>query len=206
MLRKAILDFDLRPGQRLIERELIEQIGVSRTTIREVLRELTSEGLVTMVPQKGAIVAKPSPDEAADLYEARVALETLVVQRFVERATEAHVAELTTRVEDFAAVVEQGGDIHAMLAAKDRFYDILTDGAGSQVLQQILSGLQARVRVLRATSLSAPGRPQQAVAEIRELGAAIANRDATTAARICAGHVRSAATTGLVTLEERSAH
>ena len=60
VLRQAILDFRLKPGQRLIERELIEQTGVSRTTIREVLRQLAAEGLVTTIPQKGAIVVVPS--------------------------------------------------------------------------------------------------------------------------------------------------
>lgn len=79
-LRAAILEFGLTPGQRLVERELIEQLGVSRTTVREALRELTSEGLVTVVPQCGAIVSSPSPSEAEELYEARVALESLVVR------------------------------------------------------------------------------------------------------------------------------
>src|ERR1700730_10311746 len=74
-LRQAIVEQRLPPGQRLIERELVEQIGVSRTTIREVLRQLTAEGLVTTIPQKGAVVAAPSPEEAADLYEVRAALE-----------------------------------------------------------------------------------------------------------------------------------
>src|SRR6188768_4396301 len=81
-LRAAILDFRLAPGQRLVERELIEQLGVSRTTVREALRELTSEGLVTVVPQKGAVVATPTLEDAIDLYDVRAALESLVVQRF----------------------------------------------------------------------------------------------------------------------------
>src|SRR5919197_2931132 len=94
VLRQAILDFRFKPGQRLIERELVEQIGVSRTTIREVLRELAAEGLVTTVPQKGAIVAVPSAQEAAELYEVRAALEALAARRFVEQATPQRVAEL----------------------------------------------------------------------------------------------------------------
>jgi len=65
ILRREIVEMRLHPGQRLVERELIERIGVSRTTIREALRELASEGLVTTIPQKGAIVAIPSPKEAA---------------------------------------------------------------------------------------------------------------------------------------------
>jgi DNA-binding GntR family transcriptional regulator len=200
MLRKAILDFDLKPGQRLVERELIEKIGVSRTTIREVLRELASEGLVSVVPQKGAMVAELSADESADLYEARLALEILVVRRFVERATDEQVAELTARAEEFAAVVDRGGDIRKMLAAKDSLYTTLTTGAGSDALAQILDGLRARVRVLRATSLSEEGRPAEVVAEIRALVEAIGIRDAAAAADACADHVRSTAQTGRETV------
>ena len=98
-LRQAILDFDLKPGQRLVERELIEQLAVSRTTIREAIRELSAEGLVTVVPQKGAIVAAPSLEDAVDLYEVRASLESLVVQRFVERASDDQVERLPAAVD-----------------------------------------------------------------------------------------------------------
>src|SRR5262245_10208805 len=74
-LRQAIMDFQLKPGQRLVEREIIERLGVSRTTVREALRELASEGLVTVVPQKGAVVSTPTLDAAEDLYEVRASLE-----------------------------------------------------------------------------------------------------------------------------------
>ena len=86
VLRQAILDADLQPGQRLIERQLVEDLGVSRTTVREVLARLASEGLVTVIPQRGAIVSVLSSAEAADIYEMRIALESLAVERFVERA------------------------------------------------------------------------------------------------------------------------
>jgi DNA-binding GntR family transcriptional regulator len=206
ILRKAILDFDLKPGQRLVERELVEQIGVSRTTIREVLRELAAEGLVSVVPQKGAMVAELSPDDSADLYEARAALETLVVRRFVERATDEQVRQLAASAEELAAVVDRGGEIREMLAARDDFYTTLTTGAGSNALAQILDALQARIRVQRATSLSADGRSAQAVAEIRSLVEAIASRDSVAASAACADHVRSAARTGCETRAGFPAH
>src|ERR1700688_2035408 len=101
-LRQAIVEQRLPPGQRLIERELIEQIGVSRTTIREVLRELDAEGLVTTIPQKGAIVVVPTPEEAADLYDVRGSLEALAARRFVERASGEQLVALRRAVEDFA--------------------------------------------------------------------------------------------------------
>jgi DNA-binding GntR family transcriptional regulator len=197
-LRQAILDFKLKPGQRLVERELIEQLGVSRTTIREALRELTSEGLVTVVPQKGAVVATPTLDDAIDLYEVRAALESLVVQRFVERASEAQVERLQAAVERFHDATIRTTDIRQILSAKDLFYVVLIEGAASSALQQLLEGIQARVQVLRATSLSEEGRTFAAVRELRAIAEAIASRDAQLAARLTAEHVRAAAETALL--------
>ena len=196
-LRQAIISLELPPGYRLVERELIQRLGVSRTTVREALRELESEGLVTVIPQRGAVVASLSAREAADLYEARVAIEALVVRRFVERASDPAITELRTTIDDFTALIERGGDIRQMLAAKDRFYDVLVQGAGSPPLQQLLASLQARVRQLRATSLSQEGRPKRAAKELRNLVDAIAARDVAAAERLCSVHVRAAASTGM---------
>lgn len=202
-LRSAIVSLELPPGYRLRERELIERLAVSRTTVREALRELESEGLVTVIPQRGAVVATLSAREAADLYEARVAIEALVVRRFVERAPDPAIAELREAVDEFTALSERGtlrdggGNIREMLAAKDRFYDVLVRGASSPPLQQLLGSLQARVRQLRATSLSQDGRPKQAAQELRELLEAIAARDVDAAERLSSAHVRAAASTGL---------
>lgn len=204
-LRQAILDFQLKPGQRLVERELIEQLGVSRTTVREALRELTSEGLVTVVPQRGAMVTAPQLDDAADLYEVRASLESLVVQRFVERATDDEVAHLRETVEELAAVASETDDIRQILAAKDRFYAVLIAGARSSALQQLLEGIQARVQVLRATSLSEEGRTPQVLSELRAVVAAVDDRDAELASRLTAEHVRAAAETALRSLRKAEA-
>jgi DNA-binding GntR family transcriptional regulator len=204
-LRQAILDFQLKPGQRLVERELIEQLGVSRTTIREALRELTSEGLVTVIPQRGAMVSAPSLEEAIDLYEVRAALESLVVQHFVERASDDEVAKLKQTVEDLAEVSERTTDIREILASKDRFYSVLIAGARSGALQQLLEGIQARVQVLRATSLSEVGRSLEVVRELRAVAAAIGERDAARASQLCAAHVRKASITALHSLREAEA-
>ena len=201
-LRNAILGFDLKPGQRLVERELIEQIGVSRTTIREVLRELTAEGLVVVIPQKGAVVYSPSPQEAEDLYAVRGALEALAVRRFIERAGDEQVAALRATLSEIERACVEGGDIKEMLRAKDDFYDVLLAGAASPTIQRILGGVQARVRVLRATSLSQPGRPQRVVAEMRALVAAIAARDLDKAVRCCTEHLNNAAATGITAIDE----
>jgi DNA-binding GntR family transcriptional regulator len=190
VLRKEIVENRLRPGQRLVERELIERIGVSRTTIREALRELAAEGLVTTIPQKGAIVAVPSWREAEEVYEVRALLEGAAAREFAERATDAQVAALRGAL---VAVEESEHDATELLNAKDAFYRVLFDGSGNRTIRQIIESLQARVAVLRASSLQAPDRPRQSVVEIRAIVEAIERRDAEAAAEAASYHVRQAA-------------
>lgn len=204
-LRAAILDFRLAPGQRLVERELIEQLGVSRTTVREALRELTSEGLVTVVPQRGAVVAAPSLAEAEDLYEIRAVLESLLVERFVERASDEQIEQLGEAVEEFARATAGTSDIRTILDSKDSFYEVVIEGAASPALQSIVESLQARVRLLRATSMGEPGRAEEAADELRRVVVAARQRKAAEAARACATHVRNAAKTALKQLRAAEA-
>jgi len=196
-VRSAILDLRLRPGERLIERELTENLGVSRATVREVIRQLAAEGLVTVVPQRGAEVTSLSPSDAADIYEMRASLEALAVRRFVQRAGDEQVRALRAAVDEIARSAEADGD---HLGAKDRFYEVLMEGSASGPLQQTLAGLQARVRLLRATSLSAPGRPARAAAELSAVVDAIEARDADAAAEACVVHIRNAAGTATAQL------
>jgi GntR family transcriptional regulator, trigonelline degradation regulator len=203
VMRQAILDFRLKPGQRLIERELIEQTGVSRTTIREVLRQLAAEGLVTTIPQKGAIVVVPSAQEAADLYEVRATLEGLAGRRFVRHASDEQIVQLRKAFKDIERLAKRREpDIQAILAAKDEFYDVLLKGAGNEAIRDILDGLRARVRVMRATSLSQANRLKDTVAEIRQIVEAAEARDADATAAACEHHVDQAARTGLSGLVE----
>jgi DNA-binding GntR family transcriptional regulator len=198
LLRQAIVEHRLKPGQRLIERELVEQIGVSRTTIREVLRQLAAEGLVATIPQRGAVVAVPTAEEAAELYEVRAALESLAARRFVEHASESQVQALRAAFDEVQRVMAAGDDADtlAMIQVKDHFYDVLLKGSGNRAIHQILSGLTARVSVLRATSMAQPGRPLQSLAEIEAIVDAVERRDADAAARACANHVEMAAKAG----------
>jgi DNA-binding GntR family transcriptional regulator len=200
IVRQAIMDFELKPGQRLVERELIEHLGVSRSTVREVLGQLSAEGLVTIVPQKGAVVTVPTAADAADLYEIRANLEGLACRRFVERATPAQLAELRVAFDAYDRA-SQDGAIPA-LVAKDELYRVLLEGAHSAPIQQQLASAQGRVRAMRATSLSEPGRARKAVEELRLVVEAIEAGEGAQAAKLCAAHVRAAARSGLRRLAE----
>jgi DNA-binding GntR family transcriptional regulator len=197
-LRQAILNRHFAPGARLIERELVELTGVSRTSIREALRELAAEGLVTTIPNRGTVVASMSAEEARQLYEVRSVLEGLAGRLFVQNASDSQRRALQRA---FATIERLAAKKASILEAKDRFYDILSAGGGNNVLHQTTSGLHARVRGLRSLSLSLPGRVEQSIAELREVVDAINANDADKAARLCRRHVLNASAAAMQALK-----
>jgi DNA-binding GntR family transcriptional regulator len=137
-----------------------------------------------------------------DLYDVRAALESLLARHFVERAGDDEVDELGRMVEHLAETARATTDIRTILGAKDEFYRVLIAGARSTTLQQLIEAIQARVQVLRATSLSEAGRAEQVVEELNAIVRAIADRDADRAATLTAQHVRNAAVTALHSLRD----
>lgn len=202
-LREAILNRTFAPGQRLVERELVELTGVSRTTVREALRQLESEGLVRMVPNQGPVVASISLDEARDLYDVRGVLEALAASRFAAAASDDQIRRLleaTGRYEQTARV----GDLTEIVARKDDLYAVLLDGANNSVVRQVLDSLRGRIAYLRATSLRRPHRAEEATQEVRKIVDAIARRDADAAWDLSRWHVARAAAAALEVLAAES--
>jgi DNA-binding GntR family transcriptional regulator len=201
-LREAILDSYFKPGDRLYEKELCEQFGVSRTSIREALRQLEAEALVTIVPNQGPIVTTVSYREAEDIYQVRELLECLASRLFAERATDKQVRDLATAVHNLERACD-ADDNRAFLKVKTTVYEILFSGCGNNVAHSIFKTLIARVNVLRKTSISQPGRTRASVLEIQAILKAIQERDPQKAHEKCLEHVRRAAAVvlGLLRLE-----
>jgi DNA-binding GntR family transcriptional regulator len=199
-LREAIAVGRLAGGSRLVERDLCEMTGVSRTLIREALRQLESEGLVAVIPNKGPIVATVSPRQAREVFQLRAELEGLACQLFAEQASDTQMKALQ---EAFARLREAyaGTDATATLAAKARFYDCLVDGAGNETLGTMLRQLHARAMVLRAASLSQRGRAAESEREIAELMRAVRRRDGAAARTLSVAHVRKAELAAMQVLE-----
>ena len=201
VLRIAILELRIKPGRRLVERELMERLNVSRATVREALRELASEGLVEVVPNRGAVVAAPTVEEASDLYEARAAIEGLLVKLFTERAARSQMIRLAAAMEAFAeATVEHAGDPVTMLQVKDDIMEVIFTGARSPVIQQLAESLRGRVRVLRAKAISVdyPSR----TTELREIVAVVQDGDGEKAARLYAQHILGSKSRAFAALED----
>lgn len=198
-LRGAIASGRFKPGQRLVERELCDLIGVGRTSIREALRQLEAEGLVTTIPHRGPVVSTITVQEAEQLYEVRALLEGYAGRLFAGRGEKGAIAALGEAVERLEAAAA-GEDRGALIAAKTAFYAVLMEGCGNIFVQQILTMLHNRITLLRLTSMTQPGRIVQSMEEIREIHDAIAAGDGARAENACKRHIETAAKVALAVL------
>ena len=203
-IRQAIMTGDLPPGLHLSDRMMCERFGVSRTIVREAVRLLEAEGLVTVLPRRGPFVAFLTVAEAVQIYEVREALEALAAQGFAERASDAERAALRAVIVSLeAASVSATRD--ALLDHKRDFYAILLQGCRNAYAARMLGLLLNRNMQLRATSLSAPDRLPNTIRELWRVVEAIDQRDGPGAAAACRDHVRAAAAVALRVLRERVA-
>jgi len=189
--RSAIIGGRFQPGERLIEKELCELTGSSRTSVREALRQLEAEGLVEMVPNKGPIVAAISPEQARSVYQVRGALESLAGALFAQHANDEQMDRLETAVEELARAYKSR-QIERILSSKDRFYTIMLEGSGNEIVASVLRMMQARISLLRRVSLAKPARLDASITEIRAILKAIKVRNPAAAAKACADHVERA--------------
>jgi DNA-binding GntR family transcriptional regulator len=161
--------------------------GVSRTVIREALRQLETEGVIETIPNKGPIVRKLTLSEANDLYSIRAVLEGLAARMFVANAGRDEIAKLKRSLDETLEAYRRG-DPEDILAAKNRFCDVLFQGAGSESLSSMISKLHARIWRWRALGLGHPkrsrSRSQESISGLRSLWKAIEKGDAVGAEEI----------------------
>jgi DNA-binding GntR family transcriptional regulator len=194
ILRTAIINLDFKPGQVLIERELCERTGASRPSVREALRQLEAEGLVESKNGRGTVVRTLTATEIENVYEIRAELEGLGARLFSERASDRDRTELKDALDQLRDATSEGlGQSAGILTAQSRFYGVLFTGAANPLLEQLVQGLQVRVSQLRATTLLAPGRAEESLAEFEQIVRAIEMNDPMAAEQAAVVHVRRAA-------------
>lgn len=203
-LRKAIEIGDLKPGMRLIERDLCEQLGVSRSSLREALSELQADGILEYVNSRRLVVSAISREDAENVYRIRSVIEALVVEQFIEKASDGDLAAL---LEDGETLKDayRSGDLERMLVARRAFHDRICSGAANPTAFGILMRLVLRTSALRARSLRRKQRPKDSIRDIDSLLQAIQRRDAAAASRIAALNVMNAARSALGATEEPDA-
>ena len=188
-LRQEILDDVLHPGQRLLENNLCENYGVSRTVVREALRQLESEHLITMLPNRGPIVTVLTENNIRDLYEMRGTMEGLAGQLFAERASAEQATALVAHIGEMEITYLKGTEA-SRGEAKDRFYTLLLDGAGNEVLTSSLRGIHSRIGIFRHFAFVDEDRVRISMEELRKIvQAAAVDRDPARAKTACQEHI-----------------
>ncbi len=187
-LRKAILTGRLKPGERLMEVHLAKQLGVSRTPIREAIRKLELEGLVTMVPRRGAEVAGITEKSLRDVLEVRRALDVLSVELACERITEEGIGRLFQACRVFEAATKEK-DAAVIAKADVALHDIIVEAAGNQRLRQLVNNLAEQMYRYRFVYIQEESQHDMLVAEHKEIYESIASRDKQRGAKAAGVHI-----------------
>lgn len=201
-LRRAILRGELKPGERLMEIQLANKLGVSRTPIREAIRKLELEGLVIMIPRKGAEVAEITEKNLRDVLEVRCALEELAVQLACDRIEKEGIQELHEAAEHFRAILDSD-DITQIAQADEAFHDVIFIATGNDRLIQLLNNLREQMYRYRIEYLKKKEYYPQLLAEHQTIIQAIEGHNKEKATEITSIHINNQVNTVAGTLRHK---
>ena len=187
-LRKAILTGQLKPGERLMEVHLANKLGVSRTPIREAIRKLELEGLVIMIPRRGAEVAQITEKSLKDVLEVRRALDVLSVELACERITQEGMEELERACQEFAGATK-GKDASVIAMADVKLHDIIVDATGNQRLKQLVNNLSEQMYRYRFEYIKDMSQHENLINEHQAICESILSGDKDTAAKYAKLHI-----------------
>ena len=193
-LRQAILRGELKPGERLMEIQLANKLGVSRTPIREAIRKLELEGLVLMIPRKGAEVAEITEKSLKDVLEIRRALEDLAVRLACEKITKEELKELKKAGDEFKKVLKSQ-DITEVAEADVRFHDVIYMATDNPKLIQLLNNFREQMYRFRVEYLKKAEVRPQLIAEHDEIIKYITQGNKEEASRVVTRHIENQALT-----------
>ncbi|MFE6524822.1 GntR family transcriptional regulator [Streptomyces sp. NPDC057794] len=189
-LRKAILQGEMAPAQRLVENELAESYGVTRASVRAALLDLTSEGLVERIRNRGSRVRVVTVEEAVEITECRMALEGLCAAKAATEATDAQLDELTGLGKAMSKAVADGDPVTYSELNHD-LHALIRDASGQHTAVGLLERLNAQLVRHRFQLALRPGRPQQSLSEHLALIEAIRARDPQAAETAVRAHLSS---------------
>ncbi|TYO95979.1 GntR family transcriptional regulator [Desulfallas thermosapovorans] len=187
-LRRAIITGELKPGQRLVERTLAEQLGVSRTPVREAIRMLELEGLISHLPKLGAVVARVSDAEVLEIYRIRSVLEGLAAHMAAENITPADADKMMQALERIESAAQQR-DLTRLEKEHRQFNDIIYRAAGSPRLYGMITTLVDHIQRHVHVGYNQPKRIEEATREHRRLAEAIKARNGPLAEQIAREHI-----------------
>ena len=200
-LREAIRNGVLKPGERIMEIQLAEELGVSRTPVREAIRKLELEGYVVMMPRRGTYVANMSIRDINEIFEIRTALESLSNGLAAEHITDEELEHLQRLLVIIGGYIKDG-NIEKIVETDIEFHDLMYHAARNQRLVGIISNLRDQLTRFRTLSMSYPGRLEATLDEHRTIVEAIANGDRKAASKAAEQHMENSEKTLLKAMDE----
>lgn len=179
----------LRPGDRLLETELAERLGISRTPVREAIRRLEADGLVVHVPRSGAAIRVLDYTEITELYEMRTVLEGTAARLAARASSDVELIEMETLNAEMAKAENDGPRLYEL---NRQFHRVILDAARNRYLAHSINALQKTLLILGPSTMEEAGRAAQAVAEHDKVLAAFRNRDEITAEEVMRRHISEA--------------
>ena len=199
-LRDAVRRGVLQPGERLMEIQLAEELGVSRTPVREAIRKLEMEGYVIMMPRRGTYVADLSIRDVNEVFEIRTSLESLASGLAAERITEDELEKLQRLLVEIGAHIKNG-DMESIVRTDTEFHDLLYQASRNKRLVGIISNLREQLTRFRTTSMSYPGRLKATLEEHRNIVEALAQGDEKAARKAAEHHMEKSEQTLLASMK-----
>lgn len=199
-VRNAILDGRYPAGHKLVERELCELTGASRSILREALVSIEAGGLIERESYRGYSVTLLDVRKIYEIFELRGSLETLAAELFAERASDAEMAELSGLLGELEVSVADG-DLPRMRQVKERYYELLFSGCRNAEIRRALENIIDRVHHLRSRLMSDPSRRLKSLDEMGRLTAALLARDRVETRAACLAHLAAARDTLLEGME-----
>lgn len=200
-LRNAIRTRILKPGQRLMEIHLAEQLGVSRTPVREAIRKLELEGYVIMMPRRGTYVANLSIRDVNEVFEIRTALDSLASGLAAERISEDELEELQRLLVQIGEYIEEN-DMNKIVEVDTKFHDLLYKASRNNRLVGIISNLREQLTSFRTKSMSYPGRLRETLEEHRQIVDTIAQGNVADAQKAAEKHMEKSEQTLLKSMKD----
>ena len=189
-LRQAILKGELKAGERLMEIALAERLGVSRTPIREAMRKLEQEGLVVMIPRRGAQVANITEKDLNDVLEVRIALENVAIEKACDRMTEEEMSKLWLAAKEFEHTIAEG-NLVKLAEADVAFHEIIYRASDNKRLIQVLNNMREQIYRYRVEYLKEGETRDVLVKEHEELTRAIRERNVERAKELSFQHIEN---------------
>ena len=202
-VKESIATGKLKPGERICETKLAEDLGISRTPLREAIHTLEAEGFLKVIPRKGAVISEYSEKDINDIYEIKAALEGLAARLATENLTDTEIKQMEQSNEQLKSMSLKGeSSVSRFFKMHNQFHDIFLKGSNNERLYQLNCQVMEPLKRFRLTSLAIPGRFEEAVTTHGEIIEAFRKKNAKLAEKLVIKNVKEGGAALLKKLEK----